>query len=285
MKTTFVFAIAVAMLLTAGLVFAQDTTLTITNTGKVGIGTTSPTELFHIRNNGDRRPLFVENASNFGAFISSSGNPGYTLDIQNTGTGGGLRIDVANHSNPSTALDVYMSGNAGNAAKFQLANPSNSNPAIEVYTGGLGNAGYFQISNNSSSAAALVARTSGSGYAGYFYGNVCATGNIGSCSDMRYKKQITPLMHSLKKVQLLNGISYQWRTDEFPEKSFKKGNQIGLIAQDVEKVYPEVVLTDKDGYKSVDYSKLVAVLIEAVKEQQKQIDELRTAMKSITELR
>ena len=54
-----------------------------------------------------------------------------------------------------------------------------------------------------------------------------------------------------------------------------EGEQIGVIAQEVEKVLPQTVLTPEDGYKSVDYSRFTPILIEAIKEQQKQIDELQ----------
>lgn len=59
--------------------------------------------------------------------------------------------------------------------------------------------------------------------------------------------------------------AFEWRTDEFPDKKFKTGPDIGVIAQNVETQFPEVVETGKDGYKSVAYQKLVAPLIEAVK--------------------
>ena len=64
------------------------------------------------------------------------------------------------------------------------------------------------------------------------------------------------------------------RVDEFPQKHFISGKQIGLIAQNVEKVIPEIV-SEVDGYKSIDYAKLVPLLIEGIKEQQKQFDEMK----------
>lgn len=69
----------------------------------------------------------------------------------------------------------------------------------------------------------------------------------------------------------LNGVTYHWRTDEFPQKNFTDSLQIGVIAQEVEKIYPHLVFTDTDGYKSVDYSKLTPILLEAIKEQQQMI--------------
>jgi hypothetical protein len=75
----------------------------------------------------------------------------------------------------------------------------------------------------------------------------------------------------------LNGVKYNWTNENEPEfKISNTGSQIGLIAQDVETILPEVVKPNgvKD-YKTVEYDKLVAVLIEAVKEQQQQIDMLQ----------
>lgn len=97
---------------------------------------------------------------------------------------------------------------------------------------------------------------------------------INETSDQRYKKNIFTIQDPLQKVLALRGVSYDWRTGEFPDKNFVSTPQIGLIAQEVEKVIPQVVTTDASGYKSVEYSKLVALLIEAVKEQQNKIEAL-----------
>ncbi len=99
--------------------------------------------------------------------------------------------------------------------------------------------------------------------------------NCGGCySDIRFKKNITSLNSSLDNVLKLQGVNYLWKTKEFPDKHFTDDKQIGFIAQELEKIYPELVKTDKDGYKMVDYSHLTPILVEAIKEQQKQIDEL-----------
>jgi len=91
-------------------------------------------------------------------------------------------------------------------------------------------------------------------------------------SDKRWKQDIRKLNSSLDRVLRLQGVKYKWRQNEYPEMNFPDGDQIGLIAQDVETVIPEVVNEAADGYKSIDYAKLVSVLIESVKEQQEQID-------------
>ena len=108
-------------------------------------------------------------------------------------------------------------------------------------------------------------------------------------SDSRLKKKIEsiPNSTSLTKVLQLNPVYYEWREDILPSafvKNHKQGRQIGLIAQEIEDIIPEVVKEEKiydKEWKGVNYEKLTAVLIGAVKEQQEQIEELKTR---ITEL-
>lgn len=114
-------------------------------------------------------------------------------------------------------------------------------------------------------------------------GNIIASGTI-TPSDFRYKKNIQPIQSALSKLVLLNGVTYDYRTDEFPEKKFNEGEQLGLIAQEVEKIFPQLVVTDNKGYKAVDYVKLVPVLIESTKEQQSQIDGLKQQVDALQKL-
>jgi len=93
-----------------------------------------------------------------------------------------------------------------------------------------------------------------------------ACNTLHEASDIRYKKNITPIQTPLQKATQLEGINYEWRLEEYPEKNFPKGKQIGMIAQDVEKVIPEIVHTDNEGMKSISYDKITAVLVEAIKE-------------------
>lgn len=111
-------------------------------------------------------------------------------------------------------------------------------------------------------------------------GNVKAN-NVMVPSDARFKKDITPLRGALDKVNNLQGVNYNWRTDEYKEKNFSDKRNIGIIAQELEKVVPEVVHTGSDGYKSVEYSKLVPLLIEAIKEQQEEIKQLKETVSTL----
>ncbi len=101
-------------------------------------------------------------------------------------------------------------------------------------------------------------------------------------SDIRYKEDITPLSDALDGVLKMQGVRYNWKRSSFPQLNFPHGEQIWVIARDIEKIVPEVVMTGAYGYKSVSYEKLVPVLIEAIKEQQKQIDELKSLVSQLT---
>lgn len=87
-------------------------------------------------------------------------------------------------------------------------------------------------------------------------------------SDQRYKEEINPMTHCLENILKLQGVNYLWKKTDFPEMHFNNRLQIGFIAQEVEKIYPELVNTNQKGYKSIDYPKLSPLLVEAIKEQQ-----------------
>ncbi|HEY9480892.1 MAG TPA: tail fiber domain-containing protein [Candidatus Paceibacterota bacterium] len=97
-------------------------------------------------------------------------------------------------------------------------------------------------------------------------GNVGATAYFYT-SDRSLKTDIKPLSDALANVLALQGVSFTWKKDGV--------KSIGLIAQDVEKVFPELVHEDGAGLKSVQYGNLVAPLVEAIKEQQKEIESLK----------
>jgi len=103
---------------------------------------------------------------------------------------------------------------------------------------------------------------------------------VHSSSDRRFKKNITKVTGALDKVKAIEGVTYDFRLDEFENRNFPTTKQLGFIAQNVETVVPEVVRTNADGYKAVDYSKITALLNEAIKEQQVQIEEQAALIQS-----
>jgi hypothetical protein len=90
-------------------------------------------------------------------------------------------------------------------------------------------------------------------------------------SDERLKDNITPIANPILKIQQISGYEFDWNNNQ----SIYKGHDVGVIAQEIEKIFPSLVNTNDTGYKGVKYDKLVALLIEGIKEQQKQIDELK----------
>jgi len=91
--------------------------------------------------------------------------------------------------------------------------------------------------------------------------------DFNSTSDANLKQNIKVIDNPLEKVMQLNGVSFDWIDTQ--------QSSAGVIAQDVEKVLPEIIRNNSTGYKSLNYNGLIGLLIEAVKEQQKQIEELK----------
>ena len=104
---------------------------------------------------------------------------------------------------------------------------------------------------------------------------------VNSTSDKRLKQDILPIKNALNKILMLNGVTYNWNKEFDPDTNLDDHNHIGLLAQDVEKIIPQIVHTDnsKNQLKSMTYTELIPVLIEAIKEQQTQINELKTKLK------
>ena len=92
-------------------------------------------------------------------------------------------------------------------------------------------------------------------------------------SDINLKDNIRPIESALFKVQQINGVTFDWN-----EKSSKiqqdKGHDVGLIAQEVERVLPEVVELRPDGIMAIQYEKVVPLLVESIKELTKRVEEL-----------
>lgn len=225
------------------------------NGTNVGIGTTGPTETLDI--NGDL---------GLSGKLALRGNDSYlrlNQDGDFTGgvyTPGHIRADgnfsIINSSptfyfrdsdNPSYMIHansdrLYILHGATNSTSW------NGNRPLTIYQGN-------KVGINNSTPS----------YQLHVSGRIRSNG-INETSDIRFKKDIQDLEGSLEKIEQLRGVSYYWRQDEFPEQKFNDGLDLGLIAQEVEQILPEVVHTDNEGYKSVQYSHIVPVLVEAVKE-------------------
>jgi hypothetical protein len=111
-------------------------------------------------------------------------------------------------------------------------------------------------------------------------GTIRATGSItannyATTSDQRLKSDVRPLTGALASVLALRGVRYHWNALGIQRGGRAGAEQVGLLAQELEQVYPELVSTSPDGYKAVNYAQLTPVLLEALKEQQAQIEALK----------
>lgn len=111
-------------------------------------------------------------------------------------------------------------------------------------------------------------------------GNICSN-NLMFNSDRRYKRDIRPLEDPLGILHQLRGVAYQFDREAYPQLHFSAGPQYGLIAQEVEQVLPELVMTRKNGYKAVEYVQLIPLLIEGAKAQQAEIEDLKTELSEL----
>lgn len=102
-----------------------------------------------------------------------------------------------------------------------------------------------------------------------------------SSSDERLKENITPIENALDKVKSLTGVEFDWKP-EYKHAHGYEGHDTGIIAQQVEAVIPSAVRTNDTGFLAVRYEKLIGLLIEGMKEQQAQIDELKAKLDGLT---
>ena len=112
-------------------------------------------------------------------------------------------------------------------------------------------------------------------------GRIDATNDVVAfaTSDRRLKENIQPIENALCKVIGVSGNTFDWKSlskEEIQTIHGNTGRDVGVIAQEIESILPEAVTTRDNGYKAVNYEKIVPLLIEAIKEQQKQIDELKS---------
>jgi len=106
-------------------------------------------------------------------------------------------------------------------------------------------------------------------------GEIRATGDITAyySSDIRLKENIVPIPNALEKIKQISGNTYDWK-EGYDEVHSHKGNDVGVIAQEIETILPQIVTNRDTGFKAVQYEKIIPLLIEAIKELSDKIDRL-----------
>lgn len=198
--------------------------------GNIGVSSTAPKTLFEIKSTGylfNDSPLSIDN-----------GFSGESFRLGNA-VGGSGRGDAYMHicdSTTSSTCHFYLTQKG--VTRMMI----DANGKVGINTSG--NNPYDFFVNGSAGGTAAWANT----------------------SDARLKKNIQLIPDSLEKLLQLNGVTFNWRHDVRTDISFSDDTDMGLIAQDVEKVFPEAVSTDKQSFKSVAYTKLIGPIVEAIKE-------------------
>jgi Chaperone of endosialidase len=264
--------------------------LTMSN-GNVGIGLTNPQTKLDISSNGNNwfdggMSFSDDNANRYFLYkdLSNSFHIGFNgvkkLTISNGNVGIGL-------TNPQTKLDISSNGNNWFDGGISFSDNNANRYFLYKDLSNSFHIGFNGVKNLTISNGNVGIGTVSPTEKLQVVGNILASGTI-TPSDFRYKENIVNIANPLQKVKQLRGVTYYLRTSEFPEMQFDIKEQIGLVAQEVEKVLPTVVHTGNNGYKGVEYEKIVPLLIEGMKEQQmqiefqqKQIDELKILVQKL----
>ncbi|MCP4712092.1 MAG: hypothetical protein GY869_26010 [Planctomycetes bacterium] len=223
--------------------------------GYVGIGTNAPDALLDVTSNG------IPAATIGASATTATGIHAVAL---------GANADATNNYTIAMGTGVTASGLYATAIGTDITVSGNRSVGI-----GLGTAATVTASNVKSIMGGSVGiGTTGPSYKLDVSGDIeCTT--LHETSDVRLKKDIQPLTEMLGKVGKLRGVSFQWKQPDPSKNADANHKHIGVIAQEVETVFPELVAEDDQGYKSVEYTKLTAVLIEAVKELKAENEQLK----------
>jgi hypothetical protein len=263
---------------------AQQTRVTIDPSGNVGIGTTTPSATVEAFKDGDVAAFQATSFSGDGCcagFVArmargtaaapaavQMGDPlalfqgdGYGATQFSSEAGGMVILAAENWTDTAQGTAVAFTttplGTSDDGTGRMVIMPD-GNVGIGTFTEFPTIADKLQVFGN-----IRVGTTGTNGCVNNFAGSPL----VGTCaSDRRFKKDITPFSHVLDRLTALQPVHYTWRASEFPDRHFGPDRAYGLIAQDVEPVLPELVVTGGDGFKAVDYSKLPLLTVQAVKE-------------------
>lgn len=255
----------------------------ITAGGSVGIGTTSPGEKLEVAGNIQASGAIFQGTTSSTIALKTSGatlraniignNNGLELGvfgtksinfewdavtkIQMKSTGEGIfagKVSINNASSRDSILNIVDDGTNGN-----IAFENDSGDVVGIITSVVDELN-IRVGDGISMSDSIRLRLTESG-------NLVIAGTLTQNSDVRLKENIKPIESALDKVKQMQGVEFN--------KINSSTKEIGVVAQEIEKIIPELVLEDKEGIKSVAYGNITAVLIEAIKEQQKQIEELK----------
>jgi hypothetical protein len=253
--------------------------VSITPDGNVGIGTTGPQGKLDVRGAiraGNSDIYFTEpnhnhtgigNTAGFAA-IENTANYGALMILGRAGTSRGRYVRLWDYLQVNGGMDV-----TGNVEFLSASNPIRVSSGWTGFPDAVTN--QAEISNDTGTYKTLMIvgnRSAGVGRRVSVWDRLEVNGSAfkpgggswSSISDVRVKKSVMPLKGALEKLSRLRGVSFEWKNPE--EQGNLTGTQIGLVAQEVEEVFPEWISTDPSGYKNLTIRGFEALTIEAFRE-------------------
>ena len=269
----------------------RNNAMTVLVNGNIGIGTATPGFPLNFPSTlGDKISLYGNSGYHYGFGVQ-----GALLQIHSDAFAADIAFGYGSSASFIENMRIKGNGNVGignNNPTRPLSFPAALGEKILLYPGGAGEVGIgvygnelrlhadnpgakvsFGTQDNAGNFTENALAQRSGVYAFTILGSLWVNGTT-YASDERFKQNITPIQSPLQKLLQLNGVEYEMRTTAFPQNHFMPGRQMGLIAQNVEKIVPEAV-NEKDGYKGVDYARLVPLLIEAIKELKMEVEELK----------
>jgi Chaperone of endosialidase len=212
---------------------------------------------------GNSQNIGIKGTGFYGNGVYGSSNN--THGVSGTSNGSWPAAGVYGTATGSANLGVY--GHVIGSGGYGVWGDSITGTGVEALALGSGGFGLQAVANGSSGHAIDAICNSSctnSGYAGYFHGNVWTTGTYGG-SDIRLKKDIVDSKYGLEQVMKMRPVTFKWKEGD-------EQTQVGLIAQDISKLVPELVRAGDQGMLGINYNGVGPVLIKAIQEQQKMIE-------------
>lgn len=232
-------------------------------------------------------------------------------------------ISGAQNANNTAVSGIGRNGNSNTGGSFWAYGTGNASRNMGIYAGAEGSnlenlAGHFIASSNTGDNYGIRAYAAngtnnyaifatslpssgnnpptGPNYAGYFNGDVLRTGTDNFTSDLNLKKEIQAIQNGISTVAQLNPVTFEFKQEEYPSIGLSGGTNYGFIAQEVEKILPDLVREehhpaqyDKEGnlvhealkFKSMNYQGIIPVLTKAIQEQNELINDLNSRLSQL----